>query len=112
MIEPISSVSAITSNLGVSGIQDEFSIPPLDGAGPAAAPAGGSFGSQLADAMQSLVDSQNEATKAASDLATGQASDITAVAMSIERASLSLQLATQVRNKTVEAYQDLFRMQV
>ncbi len=32
--------------------------------------------------------------------------------MEIERASLALQLAAQVRNKTVDAYQELFRMQV
>ena len=32
--------------------------------------------------------------------------------MDIEEASLSLQLAVQVRNKMVDAYQELFRMQV
>ena len=32
--------------------------------------------------------------------------------MDVEQASLSLQLAVQVRNKVVDAYNDLFRMQV
>ena len=32
--------------------------------------------------------------------------------MQVEQASLSLQLAVQVRNKVVDAYNDLFRMQI
>jgi flagellar hook-basal body complex protein FliE len=32
--------------------------------------------------------------------------------MAVEKASLELQLATQIRNKSVEAYQEIFRMQV
>ena len=43
---------------------------------------------------------------------TGQAKDISAVVMSVEKASLELQLAVQLRNKGVEAYQEIFRMQV
>ena len=34
------------------------------------------------------------------------------VVMSVEKASLELQLAVQVRNKGVDAYQEIFRMQV
>ena len=32
--------------------------------------------------------------------------------MTVERAVLELQMATQVRNKAVEAYQDMFRMNI
>jgi flagellar hook-basal body complex protein FliE len=32
--------------------------------------------------------------------------------MEVEQASLSLQLAVQVRNKVVDAYQELLRMQI
>jgi len=55
---------------------------------------------------------QQQADTASQQLATGQASDVSTVAMEVERASLSLQLAAQVRNKAVEAYQQLFGMQV
>ena len=46
-------------------------------------------------------------------LATGQATDITSVvADAVEQANLALQLAVQVRNKAVDAYQEIMRMQV
>ena len=32
--------------------------------------------------------------------------------MAVERANLSMQLAVQVRNKAVDAYNQIFRMQV
>lgn len=73
---------------------------------------GGGFGKALAGAIDSLSESQNQATEQAQQLATGQAKDISAVVMSVEKASLELQLAVQLRNKGVEAYQELFRMQV
>ena len=45
-------------------------------------------------------------------LATGQASDPTAVVMAVERAQLAMQLASQIRTKAVEAAQDIFHTQV
>ena len=45
-------------------------------------------------------------------LATGQADDPTAVVMAVERAQLSMQLASQIRNKAVEAAQDHLPTQV
>ena len=53
-----------------------------------------------------------QAAKSSEAIATGQSQDISKVAMDIEEASLSLQLAVQVRNKVVDAYNDLFRMQI
>ena len=45
-------------------------------------------------------------------LATGQATDPTAVVMAVERAQLAMQLAAQIRTKAVEAAQDIFHTQV
>jgi flagellar hook-basal body complex protein FliE len=73
---------------------------------------GGSFGSMLADKIGALSDTMNQADAASQALATGQAKDISSVVMQVEKASLELQLASQIRNKAVDAYQDLFRMQV
>jgi flagellar hook-basal body complex protein FliE len=97
-----------------AAVPGDFQLPPLDTAGPADATAatGNGFGQLLGDALGKLGDMHVDAAVQSQALATGQASDVSEVVMSVERASLALQLAAQIRNKTVEAYQDLFRMQV
>ena len=100
-----------------------MAIPPIGAVGaptsptPGTAPAGhtgkgGGFGGLLTDALNKLDKTQTDAANASQQLATGQSNDISAVAMDVEQASLSLQLAVQVRNKVVDAYNDLFRMQI
>ena len=80
--------------------------------GPSQAPAGGGFGSMLSDSISSLAETQTQAADAAQALATGQATDPTAVVMAVERAQLAMQLASQIRTKAVEAAQDIFHTQV
>jgi flagellar hook-basal body complex protein FliE len=87
----------------------EFARPTLDGAAPAGE---GGFGKMLAEQIGNLNEMQASAGQQAQALATGQATDVTSVVMEIERASLALQLATQIRDKTVDAYHEIFRMQV
>jgi len=73
---------------------------------------GEGFGSLLADQVGNLQELQTDAARQAQALATGQAEDVASVVMSVERAQLSMQLASQLRNKAVEAYQEIFRTQV
>ncbi len=73
---------------------------------------GAGFGDVLGKSLQSLATTQDEAAEAAQALATGQASDPTAVVMAVERAQLAMQLASQIRSKAVEAAQDIFHTQV
>ena len=80
--------------------------------GSSQAPAGGGFGSMLSSSIQSLADTQTEAAGAAQALATGQATDPTAVVMAVERAQLAMQLASQLRTKGVEALSDILHTQV
>ncbi|MER3453065.1 MAG: flagellar hook-basal body complex protein FliE, partial [Acidimicrobiia bacterium] len=70
------------------------------------------FLSELAGALDRLASLDREATAQAKALATGRAEDVTSVVLAVERASLALQLAAQVRDRAVESYQDLFRMQI
>ena len=76
-------------------------------------PAGGSgFGGDARQRARLARQSQTEAATGAQALATGTAQDPTAVVMAVERAQLSMQLASQIRTKLVEAAQDIFHTQV
>ena len=77
-----------------------------------AAPAGESFASTLSDAFATLNESQAEADRARMALASGQPVDLHDVMLTMEESSLNFQLGVTVRNKLVEAYQDIMRMQM
>ena len=74
------------------------------------APSG--FGGILGNQISKLTDLQNGAADASRALATGEATDPTAVVMAVERAQLAMQLAGQLRTKGVEALNDIFHTQV
>lgn len=71
---------------------------------------GASFGRVLADAIQQVEQDQRLAEDAAVRLAAGQVTDLAAVMIASERANLTLGLAVQIRNKALEAYQEIMRM--
>jgi len=84
-----------------------------DAAGDAgAAQKPGGFGTALMGAIESLDNVQKAADGTAMDLAAGGSVDLHDVVLSRETASLHMQLALQTRNKMVEAYQDVMRMQI
>ncbi|MBY6276434.1 flagellar hook-basal body complex protein FliE [Symbiobacterium thermophilum] len=71
---------------------------------------GFSFGDVLANAIRQVEQDQRNANEMAIRLAAGEVEDIAQVMIASERASLSLNLAIQVRNKVIEAYQEIMRM--
>ena len=77
-----------------------------------AANTGSGFGQALTNAISNLSESQNAADDASVRMAAGDPIDMHEVMLARETASLQFQLAVQVRNKLVEAYQDVMRMQV
>jgi flagellar hook-basal body complex protein FliE len=85
-------------------------IAPTTQQGPAVA--ADSFGSMLGDAVAHLDALQKTADANVTRLATGQPVDLHEVMISLEQSNLGFQLATQVRNKLIEAYQEISRMQV
>lgn len=70
------------------------------------------FGQMLTDALAKVEQAQQDAADAAQRLATGEIQDIAEVTIASEKATLALQLTVQVRNKVLEAYQEIMRMQV
>ena len=95
----------------VTGVGTDFKLPALEPT-TAPKPSGDDFGHMLAEQIGKLAETQADSAAQAQKLATGKAEDVSEVVMAVERASLSLQVAAQVRNKAVEAYQEIFRMQV
>jgi len=88
-------------------------LAPTPGSDPGQTPGSGdAFGHALAGALDKLDAGQQTGAQASQDLATGKATDISGVVNQVEKASLELQLATQVRNKLVDAYSELMRMQI
>ncbi|GAA0365026.1 flagellar hook-basal body complex protein FliE [Bacillus horti] len=73
---------------------------------------GTSFSSVLTDALDQVSTYQRESQALTNQLVTGQVDDVHQVMIAAQKASLSLQLTVQVRNKIVESYQEIMRMQV
>ena len=92
----------------------EWQVGPVEGSGAGTpAPATGSgFGGLLAKQVGQLEQLESDAASASRDLATGAATDPSTTVMTIERARLAMQLASQIRTKGVEALQDIFHTQV
>jgi len=103
----VTPIGAITSGA-------EWQIGGVDGVAGTGAAQGtpGGFGNILGSQISKLTDLQDQAAGASRDLATGQATDPTAVVMAVERAQLAMQLAGQLRTKGVEALNDILHTQV
>lgn len=70
------------------------------------------FSEMLADSLNKVNQLQLDSQQAAINLAVGKVEDISEVTIAAEKANIALQLTMQIRNKAVEAYQEVMRMQV
>ncbi len=72
--------------------------------------------SNFMDLIKNYIDDVNEkqidSDKTIERFLKGEEKDITKVVLAMEKADVSLQLFLQIRNKLVQAYQDIMRMQV
>jgi flagellar hook-basal body complex protein FliE len=73
---------------------------------------GGSFNDALTGAVNSLDQTQVNASNAATQLATGQLTDPTQAITSVENASMAMDLASQIRTKLADAVNEVFQTQV
>lgn len=79
--------------------------------GGAASTSSASFGDSLARLVNSVETSDQTANTAVQGMLDGTA-DVHDAMIALQRAELTLQLTVQVRNKLVQAYQDIMRMPV
>jgi flagellar hook-basal body complex protein FliE len=73
---------------------------------------GPSFGEMLVQAVGEVNALQQNAGETVQRFATGEPIDIHQVMIAMEQASTAMALTMQVRNRLVEAYQEIMRMQV
>ncbi len=82
---------------------------PGEGAAP---PPSASFGQLLKDSLAQVNALQRQADAAVQSFATGASRTLHDTMLAMQRAELSFRLMTEVRDKIVEAYQEILRMQV
>lgn len=75
-------------------------------------PTDGSFGNTIKQAVSEVNRLQEEADQLATKLVTGDAVEVHQAMIAMQKASTALQFTIQVRNKIIEAYQEIMRMQV
>ncbi len=96
---------------GIGGL----SVPGIDQASPSggagSAPASG-FADTLKHVIAEVNDAQNQANLAVSQMLTGENQNIHQTMIAMQKAEISFQLMMEVRNKIVNAYEEIQRMQV
>ncbi|HDT14995.1 MAG TPA: flagellar hook-basal body complex protein FliE [Firmicutes bacterium] len=70
------------------------------------------FGNILNLAVQSINETQINADIAIKQLAAGHDVELHNVMLAVEKASMTLQLALQIKNKITDAYHEVMRMQI
>jgi flagellar hook-basal body complex protein FliE len=92
----------------ISGIQ---SLSPVIRSEKTGQQAGG-FDSILEDAINNAEDTDAASQEGAMALLTGDVNDISGTVIAAEKADVALRLTIQVRNKVIDAYNEIMRMQL
>jgi flagellar hook-basal body complex protein FliE len=71
-----------------------------------------SFLEILKDSVKKVNELQKQADAAIDDLIVGNSKDIAQTVITMEKAEIAFRLMTQVRNKIIQAYEEIMRMQV
>ena len=70
------------------------------------------FSTFLQKSLEKLDGLQKTADSASSDLVSGKIQDVHTVMLALEKANLGFSLASEVRNKVLDAYHEVMRMQL
>jgi flagellar hook-basal body complex protein FliE len=77
-----------------------------------ATPTEGGFAEALAGAVNGAESKQSDADRALTGLATGQDADLHGTMIALEEANIALRALSSTRDKIVEAYREIWNMQV
>ncbi len=70
------------------------------------------FGKVLGETLNRVNDLQVQADKAIENFVTGESKGLHEVMIAVEKSNISFQFLNQVRNKALDAYHEIMRMQV
>ena len=87
-------------------------LPSLPTTKPVATEGAGGFGDMVAQALQNVQQTQAAADQLSTAAATGNASDVHDYMIAATQANLTTELTVAVRNKAVEAFNDIMRMNI
>lgn len=73
---------------------------------------GTGFGDSITKALSGVNELQADVDGIANKMAAGESVEIHQAMIAMQKASTSLQFTVQVRNKVIEAYQEIMKMQV
>ncbi len=96
-------ISSITDSIGSLGLNANNKIEQTKGK---------SFQNLLNDAISEVNDEQVQGYNAMEGIATGKVTNLQEAVQRIEEAELSMKLALEVKNKALNAYKEIMRMQV
>ena len=74
-------------------------------------PGASNFAESLKEALSDVSELQAESNEQIQRVLKGEVKDVHSAMLALEKADLSFQLMLQVRNKLVQAYRDVMRMQ-
>jgi flagellar hook-basal body complex protein FliE len=111
-INAASGVSSVGGTNAITGASTINGAGAVDGSQLGAENSGGSFIDSLNSAFSSLNTQLTTTDAAMADFAAGGSADLHTVMLQMEEASLSLKTAVQVRDKLLEAYQEIMRTQL
>jgi flagellar hook-basal body complex protein FliE len=92
-------------------VSGAISVPGIPSTAKADKPAAAGFG----EALAALVNGAENASTSANDAVAGmldKSTDVHDAMIALQRAEMSLQLTVQIRNKLVQAYNDIMRMSI
>ena len=72
----------------------------------------GSFASILSDAFKTVEETDKKDKVSSLELLMGESDDLAGLMLDMQKAELSLNLALQIRNKVIDAYNEVMRMSV
>ncbi len=99
--------------MNISGFAPSGLLPQISSGATSATNAGAdSFGSTVKNAVESLEKGQQAANQEIAKAGTGESPDLHRTIIALQTADLTFQFALQVRNKVVNAYEEIMRMQV